>query len=196
MVASGYQTEIARTATGLFVGSSGEVRYEPGAEQYGLTRDINLNLGAGVVCSASGAKQVIASGNNPRYARVNGSTDPTMGLTWTSAAGTTTPVTFPSVAIPDDLDILSPLLLRIRGKGSSAQSTNELVAHIHINGGADVGTTAAFTSAVTEKIVSVASGSLSSAGFIGWSLHPNAHASGTLDIRSAKFTYKSRSRAT
>ncbi len=200
MGVSGYPgQEIVRAqgATAFIIGSSGEVKWEPGGESVGLTRDIHFALDGALVASASGAKMLIASGNNPSVAPVNGLTDPTLRLRWSSAAGTTTPVRLPTVSVPDDFDKTVPAILRLYGEGASANANNGVAALVFFGvGGADAGTTAAFTSAPSEKTVSLTTANQTSVGPISVVLSPQAHASGAIDLYAAKLTYKSRARAT
>lgn len=195
-VSGKYNGEVVRTSTDIRIGSSGEIKMEPGAELYGLTRNLHWDLSRGIVSSASGGRSVIASGN-PSWVVVNGVTDPSARVRWTSAAGTTQAVHLPPMPIPDDLATDSPLVLRFRGEGSSANATNELDIMAFVNiGDANAGTTMALTSAVAERTVTIASGDLATAGFISLVLRPKAHASGFIDLYSLTGTYKARSRAT
>jgi hypothetical protein len=200
MVASGYNSEVVRSqgATAIIIGSSGEVRFEAGGELYGLTKDIVFNLRGGVVASASGAADIIASAKNPGYARVNGTTDPTQRVRWSTAAGTTTPVQFPTVAIPDDFDKTVAAQLRLYGEGGSAQSDLSFTASVFFGVGAgNAGaTTPTFTSAPSEKALALTTANQTSVGPLTLVLAPNAHTSGVLDLYAAKITYKARSRAT
>lgn len=175
------------------VDPGGVVNFSTGAGLKNLWQERQLDLAAAVVASASGATFITASGKNPGYARNNGTTDPSIRVQWSSAAGATAPIYFPPIMMPDNLSTAEPVVISLYGEGASANATNGLAVQAFFGiGGADVGSTMKFTSAPSKVNVSIASGSIG-AGVLNISLAPQAHASGVIALYGAKVSYRTSS---
>lgn len=187
------QVYMEQGASALHVGASGGIYMTTGAGLHGLWQEKQLDLGAVMVASASGNAFINASGKNPSYARINGTTDPAVRIEWATAAGTTTPIFFPPIMLPDNLSTADPLVISLYGEGASANATNGFAVTAFFGiGGANVGTTMKFTSAPSKVSVSIASGSIG-AGVLNIGLAPQAHASGVIDLYGAKIGYRTSS---
>lgn len=110
--------------------------------------------------------------------------------TWTSAAGNANPLIFEPVRIPDDFSTGGPLRVVYTGRTSGA-ATNDI--NVIIRSGtatANLGATGALSSTPTERTISVASGSLTASGWIGVTIFPSAHATGSVALYNQGISYQ------
>lgn len=189
----GAAVQVVASGGQILVEPGGSLALSTGAGVSRLWQEKQLDLAGAIVASASGGTFITASGGNPKYARVNGTTDPAIAITWTSAAGTTTPIYFPPVDVPNNLATAEPVVISLYGEGASANATNGISVQAFFGiGGTNVGATMKFTSAPAWVDVSIASGSVG-AGVLNVSLAPQAHASGAISLYGARVSYRTSS---
>lgn len=168
---------------GIFDFSSGTVRM-PGNLGRGYIPLVPA--GTKTTATASGIVSLLTSGLAPSMKTFE-VTSGVLAIQWATA--NVNPVVFQNVRVPDDLSTAVPLRLLFTAENASA-ATDDLNWQIRAGTAtANLGATVALSTTPIERTVSVASGSVPSSGFIGVTVFPGTHATGTVSLYTAGLSY-------
>jgi hypothetical protein len=176
-ITSGGEISLGAGASANF--ASGSVTL-PGVLMKGF---IDLPLTAGWEASSADSLNVLTSGTNPSYGRINAGTDPKARILWTSNAEK---VQW-DIMLPPDLSTAGGMTLNLYGEASGTPNTWGVDVRFGV-GDADAGTTGALTSTPANASIAIASGNVIANGPMSIAVGPTS-ASGLVRLYGARLVY-------